>query len=162
MTVHYFAYASNMSLAQMRERCPESMKVGIGQLPGHRLVFPRFSKNRQCGVASVEPHAPSTVWGVVFHLTAEDALRLDRFEGHVPDRHPTLNNYNRTVVPVHAEGLQTGPMDCMTYVATVQGEHFAPSADYHGLILRGARENGLPPHYLDFLSGLFRQYDPAG
>jgi hypothetical protein len=50
-----FAYGSNMDLAQMRERCPSTRFAFIAKLPDHRLVFPRKSKCRCCGVASVKP-----------------------------------------------------------------------------------------------------------
>lgn len=147
----YFAYGSNMSLRQMQRRCPESTRLGIGHLPGHRLAFPRFSKNRQCGVAGIEAHADSAVWGVIYELSAADWDCLDRFEGYQPDRHPDLNNYNRLSMTIHVEGPQLGAKTCMTYVATRQGIHFPPDDNYHRLIIDGARESGLPPDYVEWL-----------
>jgi len=147
----YFAYGSNMSLRQMQQRCPESTRLGIGHLPDHRLAFPRFSKNRQCGVAGIEAHADSAVWGVIYELSAANWDCLDRFEGYHPERHPDLNNYNRISVTIHVELPQRGTIDCMTYVATRQGIHFPPDDAYHGTMLQGAMENGLPETYIERL-----------
>ncbi|MCB1432828.1 MAG: gamma-glutamylcyclotransferase [Alphaproteobacteria bacterium] len=151
MALFYFAYGSNMSLAQMQERCPESERVGIGHLPGHRLVFPRFSMNRQCGVAGVEAHPEHEVWGVIYRLSPADGVRLDRFEGYEAGRRPDLNNYNRVDVTIHGHQPEPRGIGCMTYVPTRQGDHFPPDHDYHGLLLSGARENLLPQHYVDLI-----------
>lgn len=154
MAFFYFAYGSNMSLGQMRERCPDCDRIGIGHLPGHRLVFPRFSQNRQCGVAGLQPHVDQAVWGVIYRLSPADRDRLDRFEGYHPERHPDHNNYNRIAVTIHATEPHVSRVTCFTYAATHQGGHFPPSGAYHSLMLDGARENVLPDDYVIWLEGI--------
>lgn len=149
MTDLYFAYGSNMSLAQMAERCPASPRVGIGRLDGYRLVFPRFSTKRNCGAASVEPCGAAHVWGVLYRMDPADLSALDRHEGCDPRRAPHLNNYNRRQVQVLKNG--TSAVECLTYIATPQPGLFSPSAHYHSLIHSGALENGIPADYVETL-----------
>jgi gamma-glutamylcyclotransferase len=149
LTSLYFAYGSNMSLAQMRERCPSSVRVGIGRLDGYRLVFPRFSTKRKCGAASVEPSPGDQVWGVIYNMHADDLIALDGHEGCLPEREPHLNNYNRKLVEIARDDSVIVP--CITYIATPQHGSYQPSLHYHGLIVTGARENGLPDWYVQRL-----------
>lgn len=48
-----FSFGSNMNLKQMKERCPSSEFVQMVKLPNYKLVFNRFSKMRNGGVASI-------------------------------------------------------------------------------------------------------------
>lgn len=68
----YFAYGSNMSDEQIRERCPSHRFVCVAQLPGYRLAFTRRSEKRGCGVADVIAAQNAAVWGVVFKMTDAD------------------------------------------------------------------------------------------
>jgi gamma-glutamylcyclotransferase (GGCT)/AIG2-like uncharacterized protein YtfP len=149
VTSLYFAYGSNMSLAQMADRCPASPRVGIGKLDGHRLVFPRFSTKRKCGAASIEPCPDEHVWGVIYDMDPADLIALDGYEGYNPQRAFELNNYNRKQVRILRD--REDPVECLTYVATVQPGEFFPSVHYHGLIHSGAIENGIPDAYVQKL-----------
>lgn len=76
----YAAYGSNMCEDQMRRRCPSARMVTVGHLPGFRLAFSGMSK-RGGGVATIAPQRGSEVPCVVWDISSEDSLRLDRFEG---------------------------------------------------------------------------------
>ncbi|MER9880998.1 gamma-glutamylcyclotransferase family protein [Mesorhizobium sp. M0118] len=141
----YFAYGSNMDPEQMRERCPDAEAVGIGLLQEYDLCFPRLSKNRNCGVSSVEPRAGSNTWGVVYRLSAPDIIRLDKSEGFRADRHADENAYNRVEVIVTLNGI---PAKVHTYIATRQDGVPLPNAAYLKHIRDGARHHGLPADYL--------------
>ena len=78
----YFAYGSNLSLPQMRKRCPGHQLVGKGCLKDYQLAFDCFSSGWGAGVADVVQHPGSCVWGLVFRLTDADLLSLDQCEGH--------------------------------------------------------------------------------
>jgi gamma-glutamylcyclotransferase len=141
----YFAYGSNMSRRQMRERCPDHECLGIAVLPDHDLCFPRHSPIRNCGVAGLTETAGAEVWGVVYRLHDEDLAALDRREGYDPARPFHENRYNRQAVRVLMDGRA---VDCLTYFARPEpGEH-VPSADYLGTMIEGAEENGLPANYV--------------
>lgn len=78
--MHYFAYGSNLDPVQMRRRCPRSTPLGRATLRQHRLVFPRPCAHWGGGVAGIEPHEPSNVEGVLYHLTDADLAALDACE----------------------------------------------------------------------------------
>lgn len=71
----YFAYGSNMSVAQMAHRAPGARPVGTGCLDGHRLFFTAD------GYAAIRPQRGHRVHGVVWQVTARDIAVLDRYEG---------------------------------------------------------------------------------
>ncbi|UVK48958.1 gamma-glutamylcyclotransferase (plasmid) [Mesorhizobium sp. AR07] len=96
----YFAYGSNMDPEQMRERCPNAEVMGIALLQEHALCFSRLSRNRNCGVSSIERHAGDHTWGVVYRLSSDDIVQLDKSEGFRADRRPDENAYNRMEVIV--------------------------------------------------------------
>jgi gamma-glutamylcyclotransferase (GGCT)/AIG2-like uncharacterized protein YtfP len=151
MSALYFAYGSNMCSAQMTERCPSAKLQDIAVLPGHRLTFPRFSSRRRCGVAGFCPDPQSDVWGVVYRLSAEDLMVLDRIEGYDPQRQANANRYNRITVEVRLGGPLGAALRCHTYDAVPEPGSFIPSADYKETMVRGARTSSLPHHYLDML-----------
>lgn len=70
----YFSYGSNMDIGQMRDRCPNSTVLGPAVLPDHGF---RIAVG---GYATVVPEPGASVHGVLWHLTAEDELALDRYE----------------------------------------------------------------------------------
>lgn len=71
----YFAYGSNIHVAQMAERCPRSLFVGTASLSGFRWQI------NQRGVANVVRSKNDCVEGLVYLVDAEDERRLDRSEG---------------------------------------------------------------------------------
>jgi len=149
--VLYFAYGSNMSRRQMRERCPDHQCLGIAVLPDHALCFPRFSTNRLCGVAGLAPRAGSEVWGVVYRLNERDLAALDKREGYDPSKPPHVNRYNRQTVRVLMNG---NPFDCITYFARSEPGRHVPSTEYLQAIVTGAEENDLPADYVAILRAI--------
>lgn len=82
-TFHYFAYGSNMDVAQMRRRVGFTGTPRAACLSGYQLTFNKFSFKRQCGAANLifTGDKADTVEGVVYQLSSEQLARLDRFEG---------------------------------------------------------------------------------
>lgn len=72
---HYFAYGSNLAVAQMAQRCPESEFVGKATLPAYRWQI------NQRGVANVVESADHSVEGLLYLVTPMDKRALDRAEG---------------------------------------------------------------------------------
>jgi len=156
--VLYFAYGSNMSRRQMRERCPEHECLGKAVLRGHALCFPRHSPIRNCGVAGLLEKPGSDVWGVVYRLQDEDLAALDKREGYDPAKPFHVNRYNRQTLRVLMAGQA---VDCFVYVARHEPGDHVPSAEYLGAIIEGAEENGLPPDYVAALKKLRSASSPA-
>jgi gamma-glutamylcyclotransferase (GGCT)/AIG2-like uncharacterized protein YtfP len=86
MKIKYFAYGSNLDLAQMKIRCPSSELISKGSLSGYRLTFNRYSSGWGGGVADVIQGKGSEVWGLVFELSNSDLKRLDSYEGCYNDQ----------------------------------------------------------------------------
>jgi len=141
----YFAYGSNMSRRQMRERCPDHECLGKAVLKDHALCFPRHSTIRNCGVAGLTETPGGEVWGVVYRLHDEDLSALDRREGYDPAQPSDVNRYNRQTIPVVMDERK---VMCFVYFARHEPGQHVPSEDYLGTMIEGAEENGLPADYV--------------
>jgi gamma-glutamylcyclotransferase len=82
----YFAYGSNLHLAQMAKRCPESRYIGRGELLRYRWHI------NQRGYANVIPDSNCAVSGLCYLLSPNDEARLDRNEG-VPTAYEKKSEY---------------------------------------------------------------------
>ncbi|RFU77051.1 hypothetical protein TARUN_5187 [Trichoderma arundinaceum] len=106
----YFAYGSNLSTEQMRQRCPYSTAVGLGKVMGWRWIINRrgyanivrsgegedaeldedsededgdeaIEEDKGKGRMEDNEGEESQVYGMLYLLPAEDEERLDRYEG---------------------------------------------------------------------------------
>ena len=144
----YFAYGSNMSRTQMRQRCPDHEVIGKAVLPGYALCFPRHSPIRNCGVAGIVEQPGAEVWGVVYRLHDEDLAALDRREGYDPAKPAHVNRYNRKTIRVLKDGEA---LDCLIYLARAEPGKHVPSVEYMSALITGAVEIGLPEDYVSRL-----------
>ena len=71
----YFAYGSNLHLAQMSRRCPRSAFLGRAILRGYRWQI------NERGVANIVKSKNSSVQGLVYCLGDGDEESLDGSEG---------------------------------------------------------------------------------
>ena len=137
----------------MSKRCPSSDYVGNAQLIGFRLGFPITSANRGgLGVAGVLKSAPTDiVEGVVYTLSQEDVLTLDRFES-------LGTQYSREWGYVEIQqpnGSTLSEEKVFYYLAISDGtQHYLPSSDYKNCLVQGAKEHGLGEHYIAFLENI--------
>ncbi len=136
----YFAYGSNLNVAQMAARCPDAINPTPARLDHHDWLI------NQRGVATVEPFHGSVVHGVVWQLSDRDLKVLDSAEG-VPVR------YRRDRLTVHTDD---GSTDAWVYIDH-RVEPGPPRPGYLERIIDGALHHGLPPRWVDFL----RRWDPA-
>lgn len=77
--VLYFAYGSNMSTAQMRQRCPLSTPVGLGLLEGWMWIINERGYANM--VVARDGAEPGGVYGLLYLLPPPDEERLDAHEG---------------------------------------------------------------------------------
>lgn len=136
----YFAYGSNLCVAQMARRCPDATNPRPAMLAGHDWLI------NQRGVATVERFAGTHVHGVVWDVSDRDLATLDSAEG-VPVR------YRRDRLTVHS---LNGPSDAWVYIDH-RVETGAPRPGYLERIIDGAIHHRLPPRWIDFL----RRWDPT-
>ena len=145
---YYFAYGSNMSEPQMKERCPDSRIAGKGLLRKYRLAFTRESSGWGCGVADIAADSHSEVWGLLYEVSDLDLEQLDRYEGH-----PTY--YVRNKVKIETPSGKT--MDAISY-EVVDKQHFVPpSNEYLNIIKSAAQKHGFPGEYQDYLNNIKTQ-----
>jgi gamma-glutamylcyclotransferase len=137
LSVHYFAYGSNMNWPQMQRRCPSSKFVCVARLAGYQFGITRHSRLRDCGTANVFPGPGKEVWGVVYDVGVSELLILDSFE----------DGYRRTIMPVYALGDGVQPLASLIYIAEIESNVPPPNAEYKRLILEGARHWNLPESY---------------
>lgn len=131
----YFAYGSNLDIAQMRLRCPGAMVVGAAILPDHELAFTGISHSWAGGVATVRPSPAADVPGALYALGGADWKALDRYEG-APRLYVRAGRRVRT-----AEGRE---LTATVYVRSRDEALSVPSPLYLGAIKRGYADFGLP------------------
>ncbi|KDQ20148.1 hypothetical protein BOTBODRAFT_27561 [Botryobasidium botryosum FD-172 SS1] len=139
----YFAYGSNLWLAQMKKRCPDSALVGMAILPAHRWVISIR------GFANVLPADPETsVYGLVYTLSPSDEEKLDGFEGVAAGR------YNKFTLDVHlTTGTEDSPtrgreIKCLVYIDP-RSQTGPPRHEYIGRINRGLEDAKLPESWVE-------------
>src|SRR6185503_1503674 len=118
------------------------LAIRWGWLEDHRLCFDLPVGPGERGVANLQPEPGARTCGVLYLLTEEDFERLDRSEGV----HAGL--YRRIPVQVAVDGEI---FSAFTYHSEFANDGRKPSARYIGLLLDGARENGLPEEYVRIL-----------
>lgn len=130
---YYFAYGSNLLLAQMRERCPAATPEGPATLEGRALAFCGFSGRWGGGVAHLEP-SESTAQGALYRVSDACLRSLDGFES-VPDV------YTRVTVGVRSGNRE---VEAVTYLLHSTTPAALPSRRYLATIAGGYLDHGLP------------------
>lgn len=144
-TYRYFAYGSNMSSERLRQRTPSARAVGIAYLPGHALRWHKLGRDGT-GKCDIDPRgmsAKDVVWGVLYHIAAQEKALLDRIEG-------LGIGYSEARLRVVSA---TGCVWALTYRAKPDkiDATLKPLPDYKAYVLRGASEHGLPADYIKAL-----------
>jgi len=132
--MYYFAYGSNLSKKQMRERCPESKPRLIAILPNYKLVFTDWSRQWRGGVATIKRFSGEKVLGAIYEITESDLRQLDKKEGYP-------QSYGRIKVIVFDDNNQ--PIEAMTYIKAGQLREAPPSKEYLAVIQQGYRDWGI-------------------
>ena len=129
----YFAYGSNINLEQMAYRCPAAKVIGPVTLEGYELTF--RGRMDGSGVANIEPKEGASVPGLLWRITPQCEIALDRYEG-------TPRLYVRQDVTVRDSKGKRHTV--MAYVMTdLFREAALPSPFYFNGIREGYRQNGM-------------------
>jgi cation transport regulator ChaC len=139
--MHYFAYGSNMWTARLSGRIPCRF-VTIARLPRHKLVFHKHSNDASSKCDAFETGSDDdVVWGVVFDILQSEKTKLDRAEG-----------LGKGYIEKEVDLITTSGerITAVTYYADRMAivESLSPYTWYKEIVLRGAREHGLPPQYI--------------
>lgn len=126
----YFTFGSNVNTKQLKDRCPSAIFIQEFSLRNYKLVFNRFSKMRNGGVASIiQTGNPNDfVWGKIFLISSDDMISLDRKEGLGAGYSRKFNKTN----------------EFWYYCVTKNDDIFIqPTNEYLNLIIEGLKENFL-------------------
>ena len=167
---YYFAYGSNMDKYQIETRCPNVKKIGKGLIPNYRIDFTRKSIKRNCGVADILESQGDTIWGIIYNITDEDLISLDRFEGF-PRYYTkkTIKCYQfvnpnpwgfipKEPLQEYLEELYKNPfnfkeIEAIVYVVIDKSATtIQPSIEYLNLLQEAAEENDFPIIYQQTLN----------
>lgn len=140
----YFAFGSNLSITQMRERCEYSHFICVGVLRNWKWII-----NKR-GVANIVPSANTSdiIYGFVYNLQVDDEAELDAREGHA---------YRKVILPVEVgfdKGKATGwqMVDAMTYVDIKNVQGGTPREEYIPRMkaaMKHALVKGVPIKYVE-------------
>ncbi len=130
----YFAYASNLSKQQMKERCSDAKPRFSAVLPNYSFIFTGWSRVWKGATASIKPVRGSRVQGAVWEISEECLRRLDRFEDYP-------GTYNRINVLVVTDANQA--VHAVTYIKKQQGDEGKPSPEYLAVIRQGYKDWGV-------------------
>jgi gamma-glutamylcyclotransferase len=134
-----FAYGSNLAAAEIGDWCPEARFAGVARLPDHRLALNRRSIRWGGGAADIVPASGEEVWGALYEIPdgALDALDAKEGQGWA---------YRRVEVDVERAGRR---IPATAYeVVEKEPEEVPATTEYAALLVRAARERGLPDHYV--------------
>jgi hypothetical protein len=140
MQALYFAYGSNLCSPRMRERVPSARARGVGRLDGRRLALDKPGRDGTAK-ANLRLAPGGCVWGVVWAFDAAHWPALDACE----------RGYQRIQVVVSLSGADTR---VATYASELSTDDPVPSRAYKRFLVEGAREHGLPAHWVTLLEAL--------
>lgn len=121
--VYIAAYGSNLDEARMKKRCPSASVIG-----GYRMLF----KQSMTGAyATIEQDANCCVPVLIYRITAEDELRLDRFEGY-----PKYYYKRDLLLPVWGLNGRKKQLrrNCIAYIMHEYRTLGEPSEEYFSLV----------------------------
>lgn len=130
---YYWAYGSNLSIAQMRRRCPRAVKV--------RRMFARSVRLAFRGGADVDVivNRPDLICpGGLWRITAECEKELDRCEG------VSNGTYARWFFDAEIDGKT----ESVLFYKKISNGLMAPRDAYYRTILDGYKDFNLDPKYL--------------
>ncbi|CAH1778687.1 unnamed protein product [Owenia fusiformis] len=145
-TFMYFAYGSNLLKKRLLLQNPSAVEVSTAKLRDYKLDFNGGQDGTWRGAGATIVKSPGDcVWGMVWMLHNSHKATLDDQEGVEA----------KIYEPIHIE--VTSPegevFSCRSYhqIRPASADQ-RPSPQYKGVIIKGAKEIGLPADYLEFLA----------
>lgn len=148
----YFAYGSNMNVAQLITRIGDFKSKQLMYLPNYKLTFNkklslkpshRISNADKCGFANIEPSVGEKVYGIAYLIAESQLQAMDVFEG------VGTGHYSRQLMVCYDAKDQ--PISCHVYIACPNaiGQNLLPTEGYLSHLLGG--RGLLPAHYTAWL-----------
>ena len=137
----YFGYGSNLSPTTMKQRCPDSLFIGLGTLSHYRWQI------NETQYANVVPSPGDVVWGSLFFLSRRDEAMLDQSEGV-----PWLYEKHQVKCKQITEESSDDEIDALCYVDVQRTEDGKIEPDYVVWVnkaIKEASQCGLPAEYVE-------------
>ena len=131
----HFGYGSNMWFEQMKKRCPDSKKIGIGELKDFKWII---SKR---GYANIVESEGDYVRGFVFWISKKDEegdyerRGFDSYEGYYGE-----GQYNAYTKETHKIKLNGKLQKCMLYIDRERINEGNPEEEYIDRINKGVKD----------------------
>ena len=144
--LYYFAYGSNMSSRRLRRRVPSARPIEAARLSGHRLAWHKKGGDGsgKCDIPVAE--GDEVVYGVLYSMDWAHKPVLDGFEG-------LGRGYGTKQVDLWLPN-RGDVVTAMTYYALIVDVTYVPYDWYRDHVLIGAREHGLPEHYVRMIENV--------
>ncbi|MBC7252702.1 MAG: gamma-glutamylcyclotransferase [Actinobacteria bacterium] len=136
----YFAYGSNMPESRMRERTPSAVALVVWKLEGMRVAMNKKGWNDSEKANLVEDPG-SVVYSTLYRIDSSELPRLDSAEGGYE---------RRSFKAVFGDEI----VEAQVYISREITEAPVAWDWYKDIILKGAKEHGLPGSYIQYLESL--------
>jgi gamma-glutamylcyclotransferase len=146
-SIKVFCYGSNMSSKRLKskERCPNAEFHSIAELSKYSFSFNKKSTSGgHSGKANISytDDNQNKVWGIVFTITKDEELALDKAEGF------NIGHYTKRKVKVNSEGQEIEAIIYIVGDKRLIDNNEIPFDWYKEHCLIGAREFSLPDEYI--------------
>ncbi|MEN6635771.1 MAG: gamma-glutamylcyclotransferase family protein [Clostridiaceae bacterium] len=131
----FAAYGVGLNRGEMAKHCPTAKLLGTTELKSFRLAF---RGGNACAVATIEKAKGGSVPALLWEITPQDEVALDRWIG-VPDL------YRKDTVKVRLNGAA---MDAYVYILIGNKPPNKPSAFYYSTLLEGYKAAGFDTEIL--------------
>ena len=131
----FAAYGVGLNRSEMVKHCPTTKPIGTTELKNFRLAF---RGGNACAVATIEKAKSKSVPALIWEITPQDEVALDRWIG-VPDL------YRKDTVRVRLNGVA---MDALVYILIGNKPPNKPSAFYYSTLLEGYKAAGFDTEIL--------------
>ncbi len=131
----FAAYGVGLNRSDMVKHCPTTKPIGTTELKNFRLAF---RGGNACAVATIEKAKSKSVPALIWEITPQDEVALDRWIG-VPDL------YRKDTVRVRLNGVA---MDALVYILIGNKPPNKPSAFYYSTLLEGYKAAGFDTEIL--------------
>jgi len=131
----FAAYGVGLNRAEMAKHCPTAKPIGTTELKNFNLAF---RGGNACAVATIEKTKGGSVPALLWEITPQDEVALDRWIG-VPDL------YRKDTVKVRWNGAVT---DAFVYILIGNKPQNKPSAFYYSTLLEGYKAAGFDTEFL--------------
>lgn len=134
---YYIAYGSNLSVEQMKLRCPDARIAGMAALEGWKLSFKVH--------ATIEPCKGRTVPVLVWEISEADEKSLDIYEGYPSYYHKKELKVRMTDL----DGKNPVEVTAMAYIMDEKHGLRRPMAGYYEALKEGYERFGFNTYLLE-------------